>query len=159
MRLPVFLLRAPLHRLYVFANKRIALPQAVCHLRALALTPNFLTFFPLFTRLRTLPWSLPICTAHSTLRPHLSADSRGPFLSLTLHYSGQVVRDAEVECHRLELDLAPHDFRPLVARSIHPSDQIEVVHALQRAKICTLCVTSQLKEDRISGQGLPIWLI
>ena len=61
---------------------------------------------------------------------------------LALDDAREVVRDAQVERRRLELDLAAHDLRPLVPRGVDPADEVEVVHALERAQVRALWETT-----------------
>ncbi|KZT30757.1 hypothetical protein NEOLEDRAFT_34056 [Neolentinus lepideus HHB14362 ss-1] len=81
----------------------------------------------------TLLCSLPIS---SLSFPSLAMSFHLSLLLLPpLHNPRQVVRNPQVELRGPELDLAPHDLRPLVARGVDPADEVEVVHVLERAKV------------------------
>ena len=112
----------------------VPFPQALRHLDSLALLSDLLYLCAL---LRTLAIALS--------RRHLLLRTLLPF-----SYACEVVNNAEVEGRRLELDLAAHNFSPLVSRSVDPADQIQMVDAFERTQVRSLegCLNNERASNK-----------
>ena len=78
---------------------------------------------------------------------------------MAFDHSSKKIGNTEIKCRRFELDLPAHDLRPLVPRGVDPADEVEVVHALERAQVRALSTWHVRREmgETSSHEGTERW--